>query len=238
MCSLGHFEKKSKGWRNSGNRFSRLCQYDLVGAGKLYFLSTWNCSHVKCYIYTLFHLHVNLVSSIISIKNEESEAQGLSELLGVTWLVSDWVTVPTAQTRFHATLKFYFCNALDDQSLFLIHWKQSWIWALALFPASSMALNKLHIPFDLKLFICKSRPTGTPSAALTKFLWMGFSCDYVLCKYGGLLACLQTAFINLLQSLACSDACFLLPLPDSPKATLGTALPITDLFSLLGMILS
>ena len=30
----------------------------------------------------------------------------------------------------------------------------------------------------------------------------------------------------------------LLPLPDSPKATLGTYLPATDLFSLLGMILS
>lgn len=51
-------------------------------------------------MYTIsFYLHVNLIASVSSTESEENEDKGLSELV-VTWLVSDRVTVPTAQTRF------------------------------------------------------------------------------------------------------------------------------------------
>lgn len=66
---------------------------------------------------------------------------------------------------------------------------------------------------------------------------MGLAHNHELSQLDGLLACLQTDFVNLLQSLGHSDT-LLLPLPDSPKATLGSTLPITDLFPLLGMMLS
>lgn len=82
----------------------------------------------------------------------------------------------------------------------------------------------------------KSRSTSTFLLYLTRLLWTWFAHDNVLYKMWWVIGMLTNSLCGWLCSTLTLP--LLLPFPDSPKATLGYALPITDLFSLLRMILS
>lgn len=87
------------------------------------------------------------------------------------------------------TPEFYFPNILDNH---YVSYTLEIVLSLrsGSIPASSMAMNKLHILSDLELFIHKSKSIRTHSGYLTKWLLMGSAHNHELSQFDGLLASL------------------------------------------------